>query len=208
MWPMSHGLLRGEIDKYISCCNATCLLKVLWREGFILPGSEKRRIKNGSRQEKTFVVGFWVWVGVHQMGQIQEKRMSKMGRGQSFKGTEQSSLLYSPSHMESKDQGLCWFSCLFSHQFDYFLRPVFDLGWYYEDPRVDLAFLSSYYIVTPNPSHQHPSWAALAAAWEFFPKSAREASVGREYSLSFWTILSVKSKKMWTSWNNKIATLY
>lgn len=58
---------------------------MLRREGFILPGSEKRRIKNGSRGEETFELGFREQVGVHQMGQIREgtttgKRMSKWGK--------------------------------------------------------------------------------------------------------------------------------
>lgn len=42
------------------------------------------------------------------MGQIPEKRMGKIGQGQSFKGTEQSLLLNSPSHVESKEKELCW----------------------------------------------------------------------------------------------------
>lgn len=58
---------------------------MLRREGFILPVSEKMGIKNGSRKEETFELGFREQVGVHQMGQIREgtimgKRMSKRGK--------------------------------------------------------------------------------------------------------------------------------
>lgn len=58
------------------------MFKVLRREGFILPGSEKRRIKNGSRGEETFELGFREQVGVHQIREATttRKRMSKGGK--------------------------------------------------------------------------------------------------------------------------------
>ena len=74
------------------------MFKVLRREGFILPGSEKRRIKNGSRGEETLELGFREQVGVHQMGQIrEEKQLEKeraMGAKQYLKGIDLRSLLY------------------------------------------------------------------------------------------------------------------
>lgn len=131
------------------------LFQVLRKEGFVLPGSGKRKTQKGSREEKTWELGFWVCIGVHQRWQETTigGKNEKRGEKNTFKGIDQNSLLYRKFRItwKVKRRDSIDLVVRFSHLS--FEASVWLEMMLQRPPRTDLAVLLSFHVFTLNHHH-------------------------------------------------------